>query len=261
MNYGKTLSQLRKKKGYTQAETAEYISQNSDKACSFKVVSHWENGVSSPSVEQFLLMCEFYDVENIQSTFRKVLPILNSGVSLQSVYGEFGGLAELNSLGKNMVKEYISMLSANSLFSEAENEKSVKHIRKFPKAGSISDAEPIRRIIKLYDIPAAAGFGSFLDSDHFEEIEVDETAPKDADFAVKVSGDSMEPRFVSGEVIYIKSQNVLDVGSIGLFALNGDSYVKKLGIGELISLNPKYEPMPISEHDSFYVFGKVLSGR
>ena len=50
------------------------------------------------------------------------------------------------------------------------------------------------------------------------------------------------------------------LGDIGVFGLNNDSLIKKLGKNELISLNPEYEPIPIKEHDSITVFGKVVGG-
>jgi len=230
MSYGTILAQLRKENGYTQSEIAEHISRASGKACSFKVVSHWENGVSSPSVEQFLLLCEHYGVTDIQHTFR-------------SAGAEFHNLSKLNPLGKTRAKEYISMLCSNPLFSESESSRNVEHPR---------------RSIKLYDIPVAAGTGVFLDSEHFTDLEADETVPKNAGFAVRVSGDSMEPRFVDGQVIFIREQRTIETGEIGIFALNGDSYIKKLGRGELISLNPRYEPIVIHEYDSLHVFGKVI---
>jgi phage repressor protein C with HTH and peptisase S24 domain len=115
-----------------------------------------------------------------------------------------------------------------------------------------------RRVIRLYDIPAAAGFGSWLDSDSYDEIETDSAVPKDADYAVKVSGDSMTPRIVDGQIIFVKDQDTLDIGEIGIFGLNGDAYIKKLGRGELLSLNPVYSPIELHEYDSFHVFGKVV---
>jgi len=50
----------------------------------------------------------------------------------------------------------------------------------------------------------------------------------------------------------------LDEGEIGIFCLNNDVYLKKLGRGCLISLNSKYEPIPICAHDDLRVFGKVV---
>ena len=51
-------------------------------------------------------------------------------------------------------------------------------------------------------------------------------------------------------------------GEIGIFALNGEAYIKKLqndtdGIF-LISLNEKYAPIKVSENDRLDIFGKVL---
>ena len=114
--------------------------------------------------------------------------------------------------------------------------------------------------MRLYDLPAAAGTGNYLDNDSFIEIYVDETVPKSADFAVKVSGDSMIPRFVDGQTVFIKKQETLEINEIGVFALNNDSFIKKLGERTLISLNPEYPPIPINENDSLYVFGKVVGG-
>jgi len=121
-----------------------------------------------------------------------------------------------------------------------------------------ASASPRRRVIKLYEIPVAAGSGVFLDSSSYDDFEADETVPDETDFAVKVSGDSMTPRFVDSQIIFIRAQQLLDVGEIGIFSLNGDSYVKKLGHGELLSLNRKYSPIPIGEYDAFYIFGKVV---
>ena len=230
MKYGATFACLRKEKGYTQAEVAEYINRLSHKPCSFKVVSHWENDVSSPTIEQFLLLCEYYGIKDIQHTFRKT-------------YSKLSDSSRLNTLGKARVEEYISILSSNPQFSESD---------------STDFISPPKKVIKLYDTPVAAGVGTFLDSDCFSELDVDETVPNDADFAVRVSGDSMEPRFVDSQVIFIKEQKILEIGEIGIFALNGDSYIKKLGQGKLVSLNPRYEPIKIHEYDSLHVFGKVV---
>ena len=229
MKHSEVLAALRKEKGYTQAEVADYISRHSDRSYTFKAISHWEKGVNSPPVEQFLLMCELYEVRDIQGAFRGVEP-------------EYRALSRLNALGKSRVEEYIAMLSGTALFSDTESE----------------TASMPRRSVRLYDVAVAAGSGNFLDSDSYGDLEVDETVPSDTDFAVRVSGDSMSPRFVDGQIVFVKERQWLEAGEIGIFSLNGDSYIKKLGAGELLSLNPRYKPIKIGESDSLYVFGKVL---
>lgn len=118
------------------------------------------------------------------------------------------------------------------------------------------------RRIPLYDLPVSAGTGQFLDSDRYELIEVDESVPLDATYAVRVSGDSMAPRFAHGQVLYIKPQQTLEPGETGIFLHNGEALCKELGGVEgsptLISLNPSYEPRPILPQDELRVLGKVL---
>ena len=232
MKYGAILGKLRKEKKYSQLKVAEYINHHSKKQYSHVMVSQWENGYALPPVEQFLLMCELYGVTDIQRTFRGV------DTDIPDYY-------KLNSLGKSRADEYISMLTKDPLFIDIDD-------------FAVSEAQV--SYINLYDLPAAAGTGNYLDSDSYEEIMVDENTPKDADFAIKVSGDSMEPSFFDGQIVFVKKQQTLNVGEIGVFELRGESYIKKLGNGELISLNPQYEPIKIKEHDSFHVFGKVIGG-
>ena len=89
-------------------------------------------------------------------------------------------------------------------------------------------------------------------------IEVDSTVPGLADYAVRVSGNSMLPRFVDRQIVFIHEQPGLEEGEIGIFLLNNNIYLKKLGEGYLISLNPEYDPIPIQDHDDLRVFGKVV---
>ncbi|MCL1983053.1 MAG: LexA family transcriptional regulator [Clostridiales bacterium] len=116
----------------------------------------------------------------------------------------------------------------------------------------------VNRLLRLYDTPVSAGLGNYLDGGGHEMIEIDSTVPSTADYAVKVSGDSMMPRFVDRQIIFVHEQQALDEGEIGIFCLNGDAYLKKLGRGCLVSLNSKYEPIKICEHDDCRVLGKVV---
>jgi len=229
MNLSKTLARLRKNQKITQVQVAAYLSANTSKSITFRAVSFWETGVSSPSIEQFLLLCDLYKVEDIGRTFN-------------ADEEGYRGFSRLNELGKNRVEEYISLLRTNSLFSDGEFE---------------YDSN-LREYIRLYDVSVAAGTGNILDNDSYEDIEVDATIPNGTDFAVRVTGNSMMPRFVDGQIVFVRSQQWIDIGDIGIIALNGDSYIKKLGNQELISLNPMYEPIKLSAHDAIYVFGKVL---
>ena len=86
--------------------------------------------------------------------------------------------------------------------------------------------------------------------------------PEDTTFGVRISGDSMEPEFHDGQIAWVLQQESVANGEIGIFALNGEAYIKKLQNDKdgifLISLNEKYAPIKVSENDRLDIFGKVL---
>ena len=56
----------------------------------------------------------------------------------------------------------------------------------------------------------------------------------------------------------VEKDACVDVGEIGIFVLNGESFIKKQGTGELVSLNPDYPPKPYTQADSVICCGKVI---
>lgn len=107
-----------------------------------------------------------------------------------------------------------------------------------------------------------AGAGLGVDADNVDMIQVSYPAdrvPAGANYVIPVSGDSMEPTFFDGDVLFFDLGNdCLQIGDIGIFVLNGETLVKELGENELISHNPKYKPIKIHEWDSVRIEGKVL---
>ena len=96
-----------------------------------------------------------------------------------------------------------------------------------------------------------------------EIVCIDESIlPEDITFGVRISGDSMEPEFHDGQIAWVLQQESVANGEIGIFALNGEAYIKKLQNDKegifLISLNEKYAPIKVSENDRLDIFGKVL---
>ena len=124
---------------------------------------------------------------------------------------------------------------------------------------------PIKmKTVKMSLLQASAGPGNFLDDENFEQMEVPaSTVPKKADFCLHIDGDSMEPQFQDGELVWIEQTEDLESGDIGLFYLDGMTYFKKLikkNSGTfLVSLNPKYPPKPVQEFNSFKIFGKLAT--
>lgn len=112
-------------------------------------------------------------------------------------------------------------------------------------------------------LQSSAGTVEFLDDEDFETIEVGEEVPAEADFGLALNGDSMEPRYHDKQAIWVQQTNALNNGEIGIFYLDGKTYCKQLkndadGVF-LVSLNSKYEPIPVTEDSIFKIFGRALN--
>ena len=120
-----------------------------------------------------------------------------------------------------------------------------------------SESEKI--YIEFYDLPVSAGTGIYLDNSDCDMLEVDETPlTAEANFALKIQGDSMEPKFRDGDIILIRTQPCVEIGEIGIFIINNAGYVKKFEGDRLVSLNQKYDDIVFEEYDEIYCKGKVI---
>ena len=115
-------------------------------------------------------------------------------------------------------------------------------------------------ILPFYKTPSSAGSGSAL----FDEIPIEYmNVPKtlettNADFMIEVRGDSMIPKFYDGDIVLVKQSESIYENEIGVFILNGASFIKKMGNGCLISLNSAYLPIQLRKFDSVRCAGKVI---
>lgn len=89
-------------------------------------------------------------------------------------------------------------------------------------------------------------------------------------FALKIKGDSMEPRMESGDVVIVKQQSDANSGDTVIVLVNGDDATcKRLEKTEngimLVSTNPKYPPMFYSLEDiqtkPVVILGKIVELR
>lgn len=116
------------------------------------------------------------------------------------------------------------------------------------------------RTIPLFDLPVSAGFGNQMDS--YEPSESYTTADPTADFALTISGDSMEPQYTTGDIVLIKKQSTLENAQIGIVAIDGEVFCKKvITTGDsplIISLNKSYPPRAITAEERFEVLGVVI---
>lgn len=154
-----------------------------------------------------------------------------------------------------------------------DEEKIILDIRKLDNSGKAQVTHTIRhelertlaskavKIKKLfptiyYDFPVSAGTGEFLDSTTATVIQLEEEPPYGTDFVLRIAGDSMEPEFSDGDLIYVQKRNLVYYGDIGIFVYCGSVYMKEYTELGLRSLNPNYELIPGSP--DMQCLGRVL---
>lgn len=153
----------------------------------------------------------------------------------------------------------------------AASEKTKPKPKVLPVQAPIHEPEPIEDIkdeeenegymyLDFPDLPVSAGTGVYLHDDYAEQIKVpvnEETIR--ANYALKVAGDSMEPRFYDGDIVLVETQPSVEIGEVGIFIYEGEAYIKEFGGDRLISINPKYDDIKITDSNSFYCKGRVFS--
>lgn len=227
---GDVLNSKRKALGISQSELADRLRAAGIDVTN-QAISKWENGATLPNAQQFLVLCSQLHIEDISGEF-----LGGNG---------FGSLAGLDREGRKKAAEYIELLRDSGRY--AIKPQTAARKRRLP----------------LYSIAVSAGTGQFLDGEDYEMQEVGEEVPESANFGVRVSGDSMEPRFHDGQTVWVSQQHSLMTGEIGIFLYDGCAYLKQLAVsGErlvLHSLNPAYSDIVISPELPLRVLGKVLA--
>ena len=128
-----------------------------------------------------------------------------------------------------------------------------------PSFGEIRRTGVGKRPILLYDLPVSAGPGVYLDDETAEEIQVpDNEKTQAANFALRIRGNSMEPKYHDGDVLLVEDTDAVEVGELGVFILDGNGYFKKFGGDCLISLNPEYGNILLKEYAEAVCCGRVI---
>lgn len=116
-----------------------------------------------------------------------------------------------------------------------------------------------KRPVILYELPVSAGEGVFLDGVGQSEILIPDTAKTgDADYALRISGNSMEPKYHNGDILLVEETDSVEVGEAGIFMLDGAGYFKIFGGDRLISLNSEYGDIPLRDFREVACCGRVI---
>lgn len=228
MNIGAALTQARKRQGLSQSELAARLALLGVDVTN-QAVCKWENGATLPNARQLLALCAALDIEDVLGEFTE---------------GRRGAFAGLNREGRRLMAEHKRLLLDSGRY------------------GIKKPAPESMRALPLYTLAVSAGTGQFLDGENYEMIEVGAEVPEGANFGVRVAGDSMEPRFHDGQIVWVRQQRTLMTGETGIFLYDGCAYLKELAALKdslaLRSLNARYEDIRVSPELPLRVLGKVL---
>ena len=184
------------------------------------------------------------------------------GSDLPPLPEKLGELAEpfgkLNDAGQEKVIGYAADLVSWGRYARPEPAKIIP----FPKAKRRRDGFVE---FKVYDQPAAAGLGNYIDTPDFAVEQYPAAlTPEGAEFGVRISGDSMEPDIPNGCTVFVRPTPAVDPGDIGIFVYDGQAYCKKLIADQrerkakLRSLNPKYGDIVVEDETRMRTLGRVL---
>ena len=253
---GEKLAKARKEQKIRQGEFVQLL-KNYGIDMTSSSYSCWETGARTPNAYQLLALCRALDIDDVMGYFLDGT-IRESGIDL------------LNEEGQKLVRQYVRLLNKSGEYNRFTTQEDTES----KESDNLIDLE-------LYLQAASAGTGQFLDNDVHERISLPRTiVPAGTEFALRISGDSMEPAFYSDQLAFVKRTVTLNPGDIGIFLLDGESYIKKYEdempeVDEiddymyssgnvqkkpvLVSLNKQYDPIHIRRNQSFAIVGKVLN--
>ncbi len=238
------LKQFRSELGLSQKDFANSIGLN------LSTYNNYETGAREPNSDFWIAISKKYGVsiDFLLGLSNRNSPTLVRPEVVEWTSAEFSHIKKYRSLTDSGRK---AVDTVTEVLYEAESSKTTDNMIRIN----------VRRL-PLYEVKASAGTGNPLDESPYEIVEVGPEAPLQTSFLLKAGGDSMEPLIRDGEVLYIKQQDYVEDGEIGIFWYDDNVFVKKQERRRdelyLTSLNPKYQPIKIAD-DSIHCFGKVLN--
>lgn len=122
-----------------------------------------------------------------------------------------------------------------------------------------SAADFARKTVLLYDLPVSAGPGVYLDESLVDEISIpDNEKTTYTDFALRIRGNSMEPKYRDGDILLVEDTDSVEVGELGIFVLDGNGYFKKYAGDRLVSLNESYGDIMLRDYAEAVCCGRVV---
>ncbi len=238
MGIGKRIKEARSALGMTQEELAKLLGVTKG------AVANYENETSHPKEP---VMYKMFDALQVDANYL-FQDVVNIPKKVNDVtFSEFEHIKKYRSLddyGKELV----------NLVLDKESERCQNHT-----PAAIIELSPTNKFFPYYGKIASAGkgfeFSDIIDTDGGAEYPLTKVN-RLADYTIGVSGDSMEPVYYDGDIVFVKRVYDLEYGDVGIFQKDNEILIKQVGKNELLSFNPKYPPIP--DNGDIRCLGKVL---
>ena len=232
--YGELIRNSRRRKGMSQEELGALANVGKN------AVGAWEAGRSRPDLSSVPVICETLGI-SIQEFF---------GVSAP---GEVCGRKTADEDIRPFTDRYIHLNEYHRQVILREMDVLIDMQEK--------PAESPRKLVQIYrnDLAACAGPSWGIGEDAGEPVWLyEDSVTSRADEIIRVSGDSMEPRYHDGDQVLVQHTAGIQPGEIGIFVTGDMGYIKEYRKEGLRSLNPSYPLMKFSELDEVRCIGKVI---
>ena len=176
------------------------------------------------------------------------------GVTQATLSGWETGKFEVDNESLNRLADIFDV-SIDFLFGRSSAPQKSDNTIKVPVLGYVAAGIPIEQIEDVLD---------------YEELDPERFNPHCEYFALKIRGDSMQPRIMDGDVVIVRKQPSVESGEIAIVCVNGEEatckQVRKHEDGlSLISLNQSYAPMYFTPKEvaekPVTILGKVIELR
>ena len=205
-------------------------------------VSNWEKGRSRPDVSLLPVICDAL------------------GITLQQLFGLETPKDMLTDRENRLISQYRKLNAGDQYTVDTL----VKTMLMVEQARTRQKSHRKVYELPLVDRTLAAGIGDPTEYEGVSEPFYLYDVPwlDRADCVFKVNGDSMEPKYRSGDYVLVEripDAPELTAGEIGAFAIGNELYIKEYQKDGLHSLNSKYPVMKFDEDTKVYLIGRVLS--
>lgn len=252
MELGERIKALRIEKQLTQKKLGKYL------GVSEVSVRCWENGTKSPSMSAIILLANLFNVTTDYLLGVAVDENKDNHLLSQQETALLSNYRILDKYGRKVV-DAICILEKTRVESEMTKQSHNMSMQSSEKSPN--------RYIPRYTTPSAAGYSMPLSGNDFEMILADSSVPYDADFAVRIQGNSMHPYIHDGDTVYVKKDCELSIGDIGIFCVDGAMYCKQYYMDKernltLVSANPRFSHTNVfvgaDSGSDVRCYGKVL---